>query len=201
MPESIVRRQKVKTERVNKVLKTVSTVSSTSEAVSTTPTKTHKTNERYSLVSDNKIKKILDEHRINKDVISVISKIKEAISNGKEFKTVLTEQEVDIVGEYFECNKEKIKKEEVVGKAKAKEAKTTFTPPSTIRTVSSNISVTITKPQTLQQSSPKVSSYSVSLLPHSSQYFICIGINSIFIIISHKVSFDCINNCNCMPII
>lgn len=132
MPETIVRRSKVKNEKPTKIVKTVDTPTKPpTSSVSTTQQKTTKTVEKYSVVSDNKIKKILDEYRINRNVITVINKIKSAIVDNKEFKTVLTDQEVDIVGEYFESNKKKLKKEEENGKKRARENKTTFHAPST----------------------------------------------------------------------
>lgn len=136
MPE-IISKQKLKNEVSNtKVLKSVDTTIPTKKKSPTTQvvvtTKAEKQpSKRFSLVSDNKIRKILDEHRINTDTITAINKIKSAIAEGKEFKSVLTDKEIDIVGEYFECNKAKLKKEEEVGKLRAKESKTTFKAPST----------------------------------------------------------------------
>jgi len=120
MPETVTRRQKVKTAQPAKVLKQVSSDNKTEtvnqDTDKTTITTKTKTTIRSSVISETKIKKVLDEERINKDVISVIKTIKSAIENNKEIKKELSDKDLDVVGEYINKYKNKLYKEEKEGK-------------------------------------------------------------------------------------
>jgi hypothetical protein len=114
MPETITRNTKVKTAQPEKVLKQVSPVETKPEVNSPVETKT--INKRNSVISENKIKKVLDEERVNKDVIVTIKTIKAAMDNNKEVKKELSEKELEVVGEYIDKYKNKLQKEEKDGK-------------------------------------------------------------------------------------
>ena len=117
MPETILRKQRVKADKPVKVLKQVDNVSADTikPVVNTTPV-TRNTTERSSVISETKIKKVLDEERINKSVICVIKKIKESLETKQDVKKVLNEKELEVVGEYIKKYKKKLEKEDENGK-------------------------------------------------------------------------------------
>lgn len=123
MPD-VVRRHPVKTDST-KVVKQQDVVKSTSVAkqvkktvanVSVSPKALQQVPTKVSTISATKIKKILDEERINKDVIAVIKTIKTAIAENKEVKKELNEKQLEVVGEYINKHKTKLQSEEKNGK-------------------------------------------------------------------------------------
>jgi hypothetical protein len=106
----VVKQQVVKTAPVAKQdKKTVTKVVVSSPKVLRMSTKT-------STISPTKIKKILDEERMNRDVISIIKTIKTAIAENREVKKELTETQLEVVGEYINKHKAKLQTEEKNGK-------------------------------------------------------------------------------------
>lgn len=119
MPETITRRSKVKTDRPStKVLKqVVPTTTTTTEVVEKPKTTQKYTTERSSVISETKIKKVLDENRINKYAISVIQKIKAAMESNKEVKNELSDKDLEIVSEYIDKHRKRLESEEKSGKS------------------------------------------------------------------------------------
>lgn len=122
MPETIIRRHQVKPDttkvlKQQEVIKTIPVSKQVKKVVVNVKTpKLLQTSTKSSTISATKIKKILDEERINKDVILIIKTIKSAIVNNKEVKKELTEKQLEIVGEYINKHKVKLQNEEKNGK-------------------------------------------------------------------------------------
>lgn len=83
---------------------------------------------KSSIIPPTRIKKVFDELSINKNIITVINKIKLAIKDNVDVTTILTEDEQQVVGKYYEINKEKIDEEKKKAKEKARENGTVFKP-------------------------------------------------------------------------
>lgn len=116
MPETISKKSKTATGVSSKTVKATPPAPTKQVQVFTKkPTdvveKKTKTNTKYSVLSETKIKKILDEERINKETIETIKKIKEIIENKKEVKNVLNEDQLEIVRSYITKHKKRLENE------------------------------------------------------------------------------------------
>lgn len=111
MPETVSRKSKVKTTPVKQV-----PIISQKDVQSTSTIQKKRTTTKCAVVSETKIKKILDEEKINKNVIEVINKIKGVINSKKEIKKELTDEELSVVSTYIDKNKKRLESESNKGK-------------------------------------------------------------------------------------
>lgn len=112
MTETVVKRTRL--PKTSKTIKQINT--EVSKPVEKKVKTTTSVQEKKIIVSKTKIKRVLDNYYINKDIIEVIEKIKTIIKEKKEVKKVLTDSELDVVSIYLNKNRKRIEENSNKGK-------------------------------------------------------------------------------------